>query len=144
MSVHPTLQRLDDQIAWYDGRSQKAQRAFKALKLASVVCALAVPIVALSELPVFAAVLGALIAFAEILQQLNQYHANWITYRSTCEALKHEKYLHLANAGPYADPATALAVLADRIESLISQEHAKWIATANEAGKTALSNARGS
>jgi hypothetical protein len=40
--------------------------------------------------------LGVLIAVLEGLQQLNQYHANWIAYRSTNEALKHEKFLFLA------------------------------------------------
>jgi hypothetical protein len=35
------------------------------------------------------------------LHQMNQYHSNWITYRSTAEALKREKHLFLATAGPY-------------------------------------------
>ena len=51
---------------------------------------------------------------------------SWITYRSTCESLKHEKYVYLGKAGPYAGSADAHAVLADRIEALVSQEHAKW------------------
>jgi Protein of unknown function (DUF4231) len=48
-----------------------------------------------------------------------------VLYRSTAEALKHEKYLFLTDAGPYAS-ADRLRVLAERIECLISQEHAKW------------------
>jgi hypothetical protein len=64
----------------------------------------------------------------EGLQQLNQYQANWITYRSTCEALEHEKFLFLAKAGPYGAAADARVLLAERIESLVSQEHAKWAA----------------
>jgi Protein of unknown function (DUF4231) len=71
----------------------------------------------------------------EGLQQLNQYHANWISYRSTCEALKHEKYLFLAAAGPYAKVDDPLPLLADRIEGLISQEHAKWISAQQQPGK---------
>jgi hypothetical protein len=38
--------------------------------------------------------------------------------------------LHLASAGPYADAENSerrFAWLADRIEGLISQEHAKWV-----------------
>jgi hypothetical protein len=71
--------------------------------------------------------LGVLIAVIEGLQQMNQYHPNWITYRSTCEALKHEKFLYLAKAGPYAAATDAHGLLAERIESLVSQEHAKWV-----------------
>jgi hypothetical protein len=65
--------------------------------------------------------LGVLIVILEGLQQLNQYQHNWITYRSTCEALKHEKYLYLAKAGPYATAGDVHALLAERVESLVSQ-----------------------
>jgi hypothetical protein len=78
--------------------------------------------------------LGALIAIIEGIQQLNQYQTNWITYRSTCEALKHEKYLYLGKAGPYATAPDAHALLAERTETLVSQEHAKW-ASLHEAEK---------
>ena len=71
----------------------------------------------------------------EGLLQLNQYHQNWISYRSTCETLKHEKYLYLANAGPYAAATSAHTLLAERIESLVSQEHAKWAAGQEETTK---------
>jgi hypothetical protein len=81
------------------------------------------------------AVLGLVILIVEGLQQLNQYQTNWISYRSTCEALKHEKYLFLAAAGPYAKVDDPLPLLAERIEGLISQENAKWISTQQQPGK---------
>jgi hypothetical protein len=79
--------------------------------------------------------LGAAIACAEGIQQLNQYHHNWITYRATAEALKHEKYLFLSTAGPYASANNPKALLAERIESLVSQEHAKWASTQEQTPK---------
>ena len=51
-----------------------------------------------------------------------------MTYRSTAEALKHERYLYLAQAGPYADDDRRRQ-LAERLEGLITQEHAKWTAS---------------
>jgi Protein of unknown function (DUF4231) len=63
---------------------------------------------------------------------MNQYHSKWITYRSTAEALKHEKYLFLATAGPYAASENPHSLLAQRVESLASQEHAKWAASGQE------------
>jgi len=36
-------------------------------------------------------------------QHLYQFHEHWVVYRSTAEALKHERYLHLAEATPYAE-----------------------------------------
>jgi len=62
----------------------------------------------------------------EGLQQLQQYQQNWITYRATCERLKHEKFLFAAHAGPYATAPRPEALLAERVEGLVSQEHAAW------------------
>ena len=125
------MQRLEDQIRWYDSRSIKNERMFKVLKIILIVAAALIPF--LSGLQFLyshwiVGGLGVLIAVMEGLQQLNQYQANWITYRSTCEALKHEKFLFLAKAGPFAAAADPRVLLAERIESLVSQEHAKWAA----------------
>ena len=128
MSANPTMQRLDDQIKWYDSRSATNQKWFKVLKVIVIASAALVAFVsALPHVPAWGpGALGVVIAIAEGLQQVNQYHANWIAYRSTCETLKHEKYLFLGNAGPYPRAGDPQALLAERIESLVSQEHAKW------------------
>ncbi|MGD0222711.1 MAG: DUF4231 domain-containing protein [Terriglobia bacterium] len=132
----PTLQRLEDQINWYDRKSNYSQKVYKWLKIIEIVAAALVPLSAGLHLPApVTGSLGVLIAVLEGLLQLNQYHSNWITYRSTCETLKHEKYLYLANAGPYSTAPAAHVLLAERIESLVSQEHAKWAAGQEEAAK---------
>ena len=76
--------------------------------------------------------LGVLITILEGALHLNQYQENWIAYRSTCESLKHEKYVYIAKASPYAGVADARALLAERVESLVSQEHAKWASSQQE------------
>jgi hypothetical protein len=132
----PTLERLEDQINWYDRKSNYSQRVYKWIKIIEIVAAALVPLAAGLHMPApVTGSLGVLIAVLEGLLQLNQYHHNWITYRSTCETLKHEKYLYLANAGPYAAAPVAHALLAERIESLVSQEHAKWASGHEQAGK---------
>lgn len=128
-SKDPAMERLEDQIGWYDRRSNRNQRLFKWLKFAEIAAAAIIPFSAgVGATPVITGGLGVLIVILEGLQQLNQYHYNWIIYRSTCEELKHEKYLYLSKAGPYATAADAHAMLAERIEGLISREHAKWVA----------------
>jgi hypothetical protein len=139
-SDHPTLERLNDQIRWYGRKSQIAQRWFKALKLAQVIAAALIPLIPVFGIPhseKVSAVLGLVILIIETVQQLNQHQQNWISYRSTCEALKHEKYLFQAEAGPYAGSDKPMALLADRIEGLISQEHAKWVSVQEQAAKGA-------
>ena len=78
---------------------------------------------------------GALIVVLEGLQQLQQYQQRWTIYRSTAERLKHEKYLFLARAGPYAGAERPEAMLAERVEGLVSQEHAAWASEQEEATK---------
>jgi hypothetical protein len=73
--------------------------------------------------------LGVSITVLEGLLHLNQYQQNWTNCRSTCEALKHEKYTYLGKAAPCANVGDPHALLAERIESLVSKEHAKWAST---------------
>jgi hypothetical protein len=125
----PTLERLEDQISWYDAKSQAAQRWFKGLKIVQLVCAGLIPLVAVFNVvgpEKVTAIFGLVVLIVEGLQQLNQYQSNWIGYRSTCEALRHEKFLFLATAGPYAKVEQPQVLLAERIEVLISQENTQW------------------
>jgi hypothetical protein len=123
---HPTWSRLEDQLGWYDAKSQAAQRAFKRLKVGELVVASAIPVVALLDVPaVVPAVLGASIAVVEGILHLYQLQERWILYRSTAEALKHERFLYLAAAGPYTGEDRD-RVLAEQVEGLVSQEHARW------------------
>jgi hypothetical protein len=127
------MERLDDQIAWYEGRSAKNQKYYKSLKVASMVTTGLIPVLAGFGLPApVGGAFGFLALICEGLQQLNQHHNNWISYRSTSEALKHEKYLYGAHAGHYRDASDPLALLAEQIESLVSVEHAKWVSTRRE------------
>ncbi len=120
--------RLEQQINWYDSKSMSAQRWYKRTKLVEILSAALVPFVATVSVPV-TAFLGALITVLEGVQQLNHLSENWITYRSTCEALRHEKYSYLGGSGVYEGKAAdeAKRILTARVESLISTEHSKWI-----------------
>ena len=132
----PAWERLETQIEWYDKRSNRDQRWFKRLKVLQIVTAAAIPVAAAAGVdPNIIGGGGALIVILEGLQQLQQYQQNWTTYRSTCERLKHEKYLYLANAGPYTKAPRPDALLAERVEGLVSQEHAAWVSQQQEASK---------
>jgi Protein of unknown function (DUF4231) len=137
-SDSPAWARLQDQIAWYDAKSNLCQRRFKLLKICQLVTAAAIPVAAGVSAPAWlVGGAGAFIVVLEGLQQLEQYQQNWTAYRSTCERLKHEQFLFLANAGPYAGGTDREALLAERVESLVSQEHAAWVANREDANKKA-------
>jgi Protein of unknown function (DUF4231) len=132
----PAWNRVQDQITWYDTKSRFNQRWFKGLKVCQIVTAAAIPVAAGAAAPAWlVGGAGALIVVLEGLQQLQQYQQNWTTYRATCERLKHEQFLFMAGAGPYGVAPDPEALLAERVESLVSQEHAAWVSQRAEASK---------
>lgn len=132
----PALNRVRDQIGWYDAKSRFNQLWFKALKVCQIVTAAAIPVAAGAGAQSWlVGGAGALIVVLEGLQQLQQYQQNWTTYRATCERLKHEQFLFLAKAGPYERAPNPEALLAERVEGLVSQEHAAWVSQREEASR---------
>jgi hypothetical protein len=131
-AAQATRGRLEDQIAWYDRKSMYCQRTYKRLKIGQVTAAALVPLAAGLEISagahgLVAGLLGVAVVVIEALQHTNKYHELWITYRSTCEALKHEKFLHVAKAGPYRGTREPDRLLAERVETLVSREHTQWV-----------------
>jgi hypothetical protein len=129
--------RLEQQISWYDRKSGNAQRYCKLTKYFTIIAAAAIPVIALYGQKEVVAALASMIAILEGASQVNQWQHNWITYRSTCEALRHEKYTYIERADPYDidDDKNARKLLVERVESLISTEHSKWIAVQDESAK---------
>jgi hypothetical protein len=136
----PIYARLEDQISWYDRKSSAAQRIFKRIKVTEILAAAIIPFLAGISLPndkLIIAGLGVLITILEGILHLNQYQQLWGNYRSTCESLRHEKYVYLAGAGPYKGMADPRALLAERVESLVSQEDAQWSSMQRQAAQPA-------
>jgi len=135
------LERLNSEIDWYNAKSVHNQHMFKRLKTATLAISVSIPLCALIVSwraivgGVITGILGASITLLEGLQGLNQYHDNWISYRSTAEALKHEKFLFMSKAGVYATANNPTPLLAERVEGLVSQEHSKWSSTHDQSQK---------
>jgi hypothetical protein len=132
----PPWERLDDQIGWYSRKSAQNRRWYIRLKVIQIVAAAVIPVTAGADAPALVTGgLGGLIVVLEGVQQLLQFHQNWTNYRATSEALKHEKFLYLGGAGPYAQAADPDVLLVERVEGLVSQEHAAWVSSQSEAGR---------
>jgi len=136
--------RLEDQIDWYDARSIHHQAWYRRLKVVSIAAAALVPLASsVDGFALLAGGLGVVVVIVEGLQHVSQHHENWIRYRSTCENLRHEKFLYLAGAGGYDGlPADeALRQLATQVESLLSRESRDWLQLRRNLGeKTAESS----
>lgn len=129
---HSAWVRLNDQLGWYARESGVNQRRFKQIQVAQLILAAFIPVFSLVGAAAgrwITAVLGASVAILAGIQQLGRYNDLWTTYRATAEHLKHEKYLFLAQSGPYRDleEKEALRLLAERVEERVSTEHAAWV-----------------
>ena len=138
----PVWARLIDQQTWYSAKSRTARRTFKRIKLIEILAAALIPFLTGQHWPYVTYVVGGLgvaITVLEGILHLNQYQENWTNYRNTAESLKHEKFLFQAKAGPYATAADnqdgARALLAERIEALVSQENSQWVAGMQKSGQ---------
>jgi len=132
IAKHPTWVRLNEQLAWYDRSSRRNQRGYKVTKTSQILLAASIPVVSLAGADWSmwgAAILGAVVAALEGLQQLWKSDTLWVEYRSTAERLNQEKYLFLALSGPYRgfELDEAFKLLAERVEDLMSAEHSRWI-----------------
>ena len=125
--------RLDDQITWYSTKSSYCQIRHKCLRIFEVIAAVLIPFISAigADIPYNSWIvgsLGAVIATCAASSGIFKFHENWIQYRATSEQLKHEKFLFLARAAPYAD-SDAFHVLVYRVEGLISKENSTWTQT---------------
>jgi uncharacterized protein DUF4231 len=130
------LRRLVDQLGWFSTKSAEQQRKYKTLKGSQLLATAGVTVAGAASADAAAtAGLGASVLVLEGLLQMGQYHSNWTGYRSVAEALKREQQLYLADAGPYLDPTTSSRVLAERVEDLVSREHAKWVSAREQVAR---------
>jgi hypothetical protein len=125
--------RVDGQIEWYNRKSGTNQRWFRWLRIVEIIAAASIPLLvgyadSISEFKVAVGILGLLIAVIAGILGLYQFQENWAGYRTTCEALKQEKYLFLTKTQPY-DQGDSFALFVQRAENLISKENANWVQT---------------
>ena len=128
--------RVNVQINWYDSKSQTNQKWYKRLRVTEIVCAAIIPFLAgLSDSIPYGqyiiGLLGVVIAVSAGFSALNKNQENWLVYRTTCETLRHEKYLYLTKCKPY-DNADAFNRFVERVEGLISKENSHWSRSAKE------------
>lgn len=124
--------RVDDQITWYDKKSQTAQKHYKRIQIIEIIASATIPIIVPyaqsgNAISILVAILGALIAILEVVCRLYKYHENWIQYRTTAELLKYHKNLFLTQSAPYNNQEeTVENVFVRNIEAIISSENNTW------------------
>ena len=126
------IDRVDNQIEWYDNKSSKCQKKYKAFQITEIILAAAVPLLSGYTsvhwtIPIIIGIIGIIITVLESISKLNKYHEYWIEYRSTCEMLRYHKNLYLTHSGPYCESEESIENLFVRnMEQIISSENNQW------------------
>jgi hypothetical protein len=129
--------RVDDQIDWYDRKSQSNQSWFKWLRAVEIVAAALIPF--LTALPAaapnaapsawdmkyFIGALGVIITVIAGILALYQFQERWRDYRATCESLRRERFLFLTRSDPY-NVGDAFSMFVQKVETLLSKENTNW------------------
>ena len=128
--------RLAEELRWYDARARENQRWYRAIKVVQLVAAALVPVMAGVGVSAWiTGGLGSAIVVLEGVQQLYQFQEHWIAYRTTWEGLRREQHLYEARGGNYATAASPPILLAERVEALVAQEHARWVSVQEAAAR---------
>jgi hypothetical protein len=123
--------RLEDQIDWYSKKSKFNKRWFLSISTLEIVAATSIPFLVNyieKDDPMFkitAGLVGVLVAILTGIIALWKFQELWIQYRSTCESLKHHKYLYETKTKPY-NRDDSFSILVENVEILISKEHSIW------------------
>jgi len=120
-------QRLDDQINWYDKKSVFNQIWYKSLRLAEIVFATSIPLLAgytqvlgyETYVGLAIGAIGLIVAVLAGVMSLYWFQDNWNEYRASAEALKQKKYLYLARVEPYDGKEPC-------VEALLKSETTDW------------------
>ncbi len=124
--------RYDGQIGWYDKSAKRHQAIYTSMQWPLIVLAAVTPVlIELNVKPLewihWATLTSAVVAILTAGLKTFKYQENWISYRTTCETLRKEKYFYDAGLGDYGAAQDKEALFVDRVESLIARENTMWV-----------------
>ncbi len=125
------LQRVDNQINWYNSNSKFNRYCYITTKVILTVIAAIIPaLTAYMDNSTFVKItIGVLSVFTAILANVSgifNFKDNWAQYRNMCELLLSEKFLYITGAGKYDKEDTKEKLFVDTIESYLQDENKKW------------------
>ncbi|MCK8520191.1 DUF4231 domain-containing protein [Aquimarina sp. D1M17] len=127
-------ERIEYQMTWYNRKSKINKSLHLWTKSLVIVFSALIPFAAgfveanknLWYLNYVIGVLGMLVAILTGVSSLLKYQEKWVKYRTTSEALRHEKFLYLTGSGAYKDKKDPFHILVTRVENIITMENTMW------------------
>ncbi len=124
-------ERLENQIDWYDAKSQWNQKWYKRLKVFEITAAALIPLLTgfMHQQDgiwyIIVGVLGSLIAICSGIAAVYKFQELWLDYRNVAETLRQHKFLFLTKANPYQND-NAFPLLVEAVEAIIAKENSNW------------------
>jgi len=127
--------RYEPQVSWYDKKSTLNKRLTYSLQIPVLILAAATPILAALEYTTITILSSAFVAAGLGVLSFCKFEGLWHSYRTTCETLKKEKVHHDMLTDVYAKAENPDKLFVERVESVISKEHTKWVETVSKTEK---------
>jgi len=121
--------RYGAQVEWYDKRSIHNKWLTYSLQIPTIILAAVTPILAALEYTTFTIISSLIVAAGLGVLQFCKFESLWHRYRTTCETLKKEKVHHDMLTDVYAKAESPDKLFVERVESIISGEHTRWVDT---------------
>jgi hypothetical protein len=83
-----------------------------------------------------ATVTSVVVAILTAAMKTFKYQENWINYRTTCEALRREKFFYDGGIGEYQNTLNKEALFIERAEGMMSRENTLWISAQKSDSKS--------
>jgi hypothetical protein len=125
------LERVENQVGYFDSNAIKNQRLYRGLKRTSIICnilttltialAFTVPDAYRTWMGIAALVLSTIVLATYQWEEFENYGAKWEKFRLVAEQLKSERELYLERAGSYAieDDEARRRAFVESVESII-------------------------
>lgn len=129
---------FQEALNYYDRRANKNRLGYRICSLYVLFVSIALtPILTVDPIlneygrtiygKIIATILAPSIALAAGIETHFQFHKNWMSYRSTWDALRHELHWRDAQIHEYKGCEDRNALFVERVESLISREGDEWL-----------------
>jgi hypothetical protein len=133
-------ERLEQYQAWYDKKAVKTKSRYMRMRSASVVAGAVVPVLVnldFAFVRLVTTLLSLLVVILVSLESVYHFREQWKNYRSTEQALGHERFYFSTRCGTYRDLSDqeAFRLLVERAESTIAAENASTLNTMTLAGQ---------
>lgn len=132
------VERVIDQIEWYDKKGSHNQTRYKRLSCASIILSALIPIFTLLTdgsfsllIKVIITALSSSITAISAIVSLHHFQELWVQYRSNCEILKSTLHRYFTKTGEFkeCEENKAFNLLVMSCEEYMIKEFQTWVAS---------------